>query len=174
MPKKANIQKINRAIALKKSKKPTRLNLLALDQATKCGVAYQLVGCDAVTQLWDLTKKTSESNGVKWLRFESMLVGFIKKHKISVVGYELPGGQHTGAKLHSAKLIAIIEKVAAELSIDYMEFSSKTIKKFATDNGNAKKEHMIKAAQDTLGYVGNDDNEADALWMLHLMKSEMS
>jgi len=31
---------------------------------------------------------------------------------------------------------------------------------------------MIKAAKDKLGYTGSDDNEADALWILELAKSE--
>jgi len=174
MPKKANQQKILRAKALKKSKEPTRLNILALDQATKCGIAYELIGQDPKTKLWDLSKKTSESNGVKWLRFETRLRVFIDTNNIQIIGYELPSGQHMGAKIHSAKLIAIIEKVAEEKGIEYVEFSSTSIKKFATDKGNAKKEQMVKSAQDLLGYDGEDDNEADALWMLHLMKSEMS
>ena len=43
---------------------------------------------------------------------------------------------------------------------------------YATGKGSAGKPAMIKAAKDKLGYPGNDDNEADALWMLELAQSE--
>ena len=41
-----------------------------------------------------------------------------------------------------------------------------TIKKHATGKGNASKEMMIEAARKKLGYKDDDDNEADALWIL--------
>ena len=158
-----------------KAKQPTRINILALDQATKCGIAFQTIGMEhPVVELWDLTKKTKESDGMKWLRFEGRILEMVKKHRIQVIAYELPSGMHMGAKIHSAKLIAIIERAAAELGIEYVEHSSSSIKKFATGNGNAKKHMMVAAAQERLGYTGNDDNEADALWMLMCTKAQLN
>lgn len=40
-------------------------------------------------------------------------------------------------------------------------------KMFATGNGHAKKEQMIAAARADLGYGRHQDDEADALWLLH-------
>ena len=42
----------------------------------------------------------------------------------------------------------------------------KTIKKLATSNGNARKSAMVGAAKAKWGYMGGDDNEADAMWTL--------
>lgn len=167
-------EKVERAKGLAKSKLPTKVNILSLDQATNCGLAWEIVGKPWEVTTWNLSVKTQESNGVKWFRFESKLREFIVKNKIQLVTYELPSGQHMGAKIHSAKLIAIIEKLAAELSIEYLEHSASSIKKFATGNGGAKKDAVIKAAQEKLGYKGNNDNEADALWMLMITKKEFN
>lgn len=49
--------------------------------------------------------------------------------------------------------------------IGYAKVPVTTIKKFATGNGNAKKDQMVLAAEQ-LGYQVADDNEADALHML--------
>ena len=172
--KKAQIAKIEAAKLMSKAKKPTRMNILALDQATKCGVAWETRGRPPAVTLWDLTKKTKESDGMKWLRFEAKILEHVEKHKIEVIAYELPSGMHMGAKIHSAKLIAIIERVCALKNLEYVEHSASAIKKFATGNGIAKKEMMIAAAKDKLGYNGDDDNEADALWMLMCTKAQLN
>lgn len=174
--KKANIAKLALAKERSNANRPTRVNILALDQATKCGVAFETRKMKGKYEcrLWDLTKKTKESDGVKWLRFESHIDKLIKEHEIEIIAYELPAGQHMGAKLHSAKLIAIIERIAELRGIQYIEHSSMTIKKFATGKGNAKKEQMVEAAKVKLGYEGIDDNEADALWMLMYTKSQLN
>ena len=40
------------------------------------------------------------------------------------------------------------------------------LKRFATGKGVADKVEMVAAARAKLGYAGDDDNEADALWLL--------
>lgn len=45
-----------------------------------------------------------------------------------------------------------------------IEVPPRALKKYATGNGNAGKDMMLKAAQDN-GYAGKNDNEADA-WLL--------
>jgi Holliday junction resolvasome RuvABC endonuclease subunit len=50
--------------------------------------------------------------------------------------------------------------------IPYQGVPVGTIKKHATGKGNAGKEDMIKAMQ-ALGHPVTDDNEADALALLH-------
>jgi crossover junction endodeoxyribonuclease RuvC len=49
--------------------------------------------------------------------------------------------------------------------IPYLDVPPKTVKKYATGNGNAGKNEMVRAANKRLGYDGFDDNEADALWL---------
>jgi len=71
-------------------------------------------------------------------------------------------------------MIGIIEKFCEETGIDYKAYSAKEIKKFATDNGSAGKPAMIKAAKSKYGYIGEDDNVADAMHMLELCKQELN
>lgn len=167
--------KIERLKSLKKARQIPNRNLVAFDQATLCGVAYQKAGDKtAKTELWDLSIKSKESQGMKWIRFESKLRDFLKKHKIEVLAYELPSGRNTNPIIHSSKLICLMEKVCTEMDIEYVEFSSKSIKKFATGNGNAGKPLMIQYAESLWGYEGNDDNEADAIHILHYLKSKIN
>jgi len=173
--KKKRDEKLLRAKKIKLSRKPTELNIVAFDQATICGVAYELAGtAQPKTELWDLNIKSKESQGMKWIRFEARLKKFLKKHSIQVLAYELPAGRNINPIIHSSKLIAIIEKSCVELGIEYIEFSASEIKKFATNNGNANKAKMIEYAKTLWGYDGNDDNESDALHILHLLKSKVN
>lgn len=171
---KAIDDKVGRARKIKTALKPVSMNLMAIDQATKCGIAWQLVGSDYNCELWDLSIKSKESQGMKWIRFESRLKDFLVKNKINVIAYELPSGRNINPIIHSSKLICIIEKLSTELGVEYIEFSSKEVKKFATNNGNAGKPLMIEFADKLWGYKGSDDNEADAIHILHLLKSKIN
>jgi len=75
-------------------------------------------------------------------------------------------------KLHStysaASLGMVQGVVRAELldhSVQYVLVSPKTLKKFATDNGNADKDAMIAAARRRAGMIFKDDNQCDAWWL---------
>lgn len=54
--------------------------------------------------------------------------------------------------------------------IPYVDVPPKTLKKYATDNGNARKDQMLAEAVRRLGYTGHNHNEADALWLHALAK----
>lgn len=159
---------------LRAARKPSEFNIASFDQATKCGVAYQFSNeIKYHTELWDLSIGSKESQGMKWIRFESRVRNFFKEKQIQLIAYELPSGRNINPIIHSSKLIAILEKVAVEMGIEYLELSSSEIKKFATGNGNANKSMMIEAARKLWGYDGNDDNESDALHILNLFKSKI-
>lgn len=166
--------KMHRANLIRKAKQGIKVNLAAFDQATKCGVSYQVVGGEPEVELWDMTLKSKESAGMKWIRFESKVRDLLVKKKINILAYELPAGRNVNPIIHSSKLICILEKVSCELGIEYIEFSAGEIKKFATGNGAAGKPLMIEYAQKLWSYKGSDDNEADALHILHLLKSKIN
>lgn len=48
----------------------------------------------------------------------------------------------------------------------YVEVQPGDLKRFATGSAVADKPAMLKAARDRLGYEGEDEDEADALWVL--------
>ena len=51
-------------------------------------------------------------------------------------------------------------------SCRYVEVPPVDIKRLATGRGNAEKHEMVAAARARLGFEGDDDNTADALWLL--------
>jgi Holliday junction resolvasome RuvABC endonuclease subunit len=145
-----------------------QFRILALDPATHCGYAItrELYG------VWNLTPKRDESAGMKLLRLRSKLNEILDSERINLVVFERPGGMHKGAIIVQSELQGQIKVVCEDHHVEYKAYSSQEIKKFATGKGNSGKPAMIKAAQDKLGYTGNDDNESDALWLLELAKSE--
>ena len=142
------------------------LKVLALDVATHCGWAVT----KDIYGVWDLTPKRDESAGMRLIRLRSKLHEVIKSENINLVVFERPGGAFKGAIIVQSELQGQIKVVCEDLKIDYRAYSSKEIKLFATGKGSAGKPAMILAAKNKYGYPGNDDNEADALHLLHLAK----
>lgn len=146
------------------------MKILAIDQASNCGwaISRELYGT------WDLKTKKDESQGMKLLRFRAKLKEICKLEKINLIVYERVAGIHKSSIIHAAKLVAIIESFCEENNLQYKAYSATEIKKWATGRGNAKKDLMIKMAKEKLGYQGDNDNEADALWILELAKNDLN
>jgi Holliday junction resolvasome RuvABC endonuclease subunit len=144
------------------------LRILALDPATHCGYAISR----ALYGVWDLTPKRDESIGMRLIRLRAKLIEVISLERINLVVFERPGGRHVAAVIVQSELQGQIKVICEDHKIEYRAYSSQEIKKFATGKGNCGKPAMIQAAKDKLGYQGNNDNEADALWILELAKSE--
>lgn len=75
-------------------------------------------------------------------------------------------------KLHSTYSAAslgmvqgVVRTVLLDYSVPYALVSPKTLKKFATGNGNADKDMMMAAARRRAGMIFKDDNQCDA-WFL--------
>jgi Holliday junction resolvasome RuvABC endonuclease subunit len=151
-----------------KNAKLSKYNILALDVATNCGWATENgSGC------WNLGIKRDESSGMRLLRFRSKLKEIIELEKINVVVFERSAGRHQNAVITQSELHGVLKIFCEDNMIPHRAFSASEIKKHATGKGNAGKPAMIKAAKDKLGYKGNDDNEADALWIYNLAKQEL-
>jgi len=146
------------------------MNILSIDQASNCGWAIS----NEIYGVWDLTTRKDESQGMKLLRFKSKLREVCEREHIELIVYERVAGLHKASIIHAAKLVAIIESYCEEVGIQYRSYSANEIKKFATGKGNCGKPLMISSAKTRLSYDGNNDNEADALWMLNLCKHDLN
>lgn len=131
--------------------------LLALDIATKTGWRTK-----TASGAWDLSPKRDESKGMRLIRFKSKLVEICNLEAIKVIAYERPGGIHKASMMVQSELHGILKCYCEENNIDYIAFSSKEIKKYATGNGNASKQMMVEEAEKRKGDKVEDDNEADA------------
>jgi Holliday junction resolvasome RuvABC endonuclease subunit len=58
-------------------------------------------------------------------------------------------------------------------NIPYQGVSVGTIKKFATGSGNADKNAVKRAVREKWGFKPKDDDEADALALLHFLLYEV-
>jgi Holliday junction resolvasome RuvABC endonuclease subunit len=136
------------------------MEVLALDQATKCG------WCTSTSSgTWNFTSK---NNGVKLAKFKAKLIEITRKYGIEVIVYERVAGRFKNSIIHSAKMVGVIELFCEENGLKCEQYSASQIKKSATGKGNAKKPDMIKAAKEKYGRSVIDDNEADAIHLYHL------
>lgn len=142
------------------------MTILALDIASVTGwaISPQLYGT------WNCKTLKDESVGMKLLRFKAKLREVVELEKPELIVYERPAGAHGNSLIHEAKMIGIVEAYCEEKGIEYKAYSAKEIKKFGTGSGSASKNLMVEKAKDRYGYMGFDDNEADALHLLHLAK----
>ena len=149
------------------------MKILALDPATHYGFAYQDGNNAIVSGTWDLSSKRDESKGMKLIRLESKL-NEIAKLGIDLIVFEAARNampQMQGALVVQAELQGVLKLWAEKNKLDYRGYSPSEIKKHATGKGNCGKPAMIAAAKKKFNFSG-DDNEADALWVLDLAKSE--
>ena len=145
------------------------MKILALDIASLTGWCLN----NNLYGTWDLKTRKDESMGMKLIRFKSKLKEIHASENLDLIVYERPAGRHANSIIHQAKLIAILEEFCEDLGISYSASSASEIKRFATGKGNANKEEMIQAAKDKYGYMGSDDNEADAIHLWNLTKNKL-
>ena len=148
------------------------MNILALDPATKCGWAHS----NGISGTWDLSIRRDESGGMRLLRLRAKLNEVFEAAPFEVLVYEAArnvGTKMQGALVVQATLQSVIVVWCEDHGVEYRGYSPSEIKKHATGKGNANKEAMIAAAVAKFGPV-EDDNHADALWILDLATKELN
>lgn len=68
------------------------------------------------------------------------------------------------------ELGGVVRLALFEAGIRWLAVPPAVLKKFATGRGNAKKAEVLTEAVRRLHYGGSNDNEADALWLLHMAR----
>jgi len=146
------------------------MKILALDLGTYCGWAHSL-GSSGV---WLLKPKKDESDGIRLIRFANKLRWLKKALGIDIIAYEAArhGGRANRGLVTHSELQGVVKQLSEELSYQYKGYSPTAIKKFATGDGRASKEAMIRAACKFSGKGITDDNEADAICLLEMAKLE--
>jgi Holliday junction resolvasome RuvABC endonuclease subunit len=111
---------------------------------------------------------------MRWLAFRAWLNRVLDEAPTDVIVYE-QAHHRGGAPTHVAhSLIGTMEAVAAERNIDVTNRHSATIKKHALGKGRGDKEQMMAAANAKWpDREITDDNEADALWLLDFVITEL-
>ncbi|WP_336277114.1 crossover junction endodeoxyribonuclease RuvC [Bartonella sp. CB178] len=145
--------------------------ILCLDLGTKTG--WAICGADnhIISGTVSFQPRRFEGGGMRYLRFKQWLTEIMMvASKIESVYFE-EVRRHVGtdaAHIYGG-LLATLTAWCEDHTIPYEGIPVGTIKKAMTGKGNASKEEMIRAMH-AKGHAPCDDNEADALAILHLIK----
>ena len=143
------------------------MNILAIDPGKSSGWA-SIVDGHIESGVEKFTVERGESRGMLFLKFNRWLNKIFDLVEPELVVYEMAhmrGGAASEVLL--GMTTRIMEMCERKFVDNYMKVHSATLKKFATGDGRASKEMMVKYAQEKFNnYFVVDDNEADALWML--------
>ena len=145
--------------------------ILALDLGTTTGWALRTPEGQIVHGFVSFRPQRFEGGGMRYLRFRRWLTEL----KATVAGTQGIGAvyfeeirKHMGvdaAHVYGG-LLATLTAWCEHHQIPYQGVPVGTIKRHATGKGNASKDEVI-AAMRALGHAVTDDNEADALAILH-------
>jgi len=145
----------------------------ALDLGTKCGYAVRTETGSLVSSTWNLSPRRGDSYGIRFLRFEQKLNEMLDlTGPPTIIAYE-DVRAHKGVQAAHiyGGLQAILTKWCEAKGFQYVSKGVGEIKKEATGKGNARKELMVAAAKEQWPDQDvKDDNQADALWLLHLIE----
>lgn len=143
-------------------------SILALDLGTQTG--WALLGRDGcITSGSEIFKpQRFEGGGMRYLRFKRWITEVKQSADgLNAVFFE-EVRRHAGVDAAHAYggFMAHLTAWCEHHQIPYQGVPVGTIKKHATGKGNASKDDMVAAAR-RLGHAPSDDNEADALAILH-------
>lgn len=142
--------------------------VLALDLGTTTGWALRTQDTQIVHGFASFKPQRFEGGGMRYLRFKRWL------SEIKVMATEIHAVYFEEVRRHAGVdaahvyggLMATLTAWCEHHNLPYQGVPVGTIKKHATGRGNAGKDEVIAAMQ-ALGHPVTDDNEADALALLH-------
>jgi Holliday junction resolvasome RuvABC endonuclease subunit len=145
-----------------------KTTILALDLGTQTGWAVHARDGHITSGSESFRPQRFEGGGMRYLRFKRWLTEIKQSvDGIDAVYFE-EVRRHAGVDAAHAYggFLAHLTAWCEHHQIPYQGVPVGTIKKHATGKGNAGKADMIAAMQ-AKGYPVSDDNEADALALLH-------
>ena len=144
--------------------------ILALDLGTKTGWATNSnAGINSGMQ--EFKNDRFSGGGMRFLKFEKWLMDLPRPSQ--VVFEEVRRHAGTDAAHVYGGLMAVVTKWCESECIPYQGVPVGTIKKFWTGKGNGNKEAIIKVGHDRGFTRVTDDNEMDAIALLHYWMNEV-
>lgn len=111
---------------------------------------------------WDFTAAKS-NRADRLCRTLNALDECLRGLMVDVVGFERPFCRGRSATRSLWGQAAMVEAMAQRHGFPVVDEEPKSIKKFITGNGNAKKEQIIEAVELKTGFLGLREHEADAI-----------
>ena len=144
--------------------------ILALDLGTKTGFALSQNG-STVSGTQDFSPKRYESSAMRFMRFERFLTEMFDKGEADPIAHvvfeEVRSHAGTTAAHVYGGFLSHLQVFCERRGVPLEAYPVGAIKKHWTGRGNASKEAMVEEAA-RRGFLVEDDNQADALAMLHM------
>ncbi len=138
--------------------------VLALDIATLCGYY-----CPHKFGTWDFRPSVKRNQNKPYKAFHDALTWTITRHGIrQLVVEDINVNRFFTDMRKLAQLHGIMRLVCEQMELPppmYVNVSA--LKKWATGNGRATKEEMIRACEEKYRFFPRDDNQADAFLIFH-------
>jgi Holliday junction resolvasome RuvABC endonuclease subunit len=146
-------------------------SILALDIATVCGFARVHPTGRVFSGSNSFKPLAGASPGYRFYKWEKWVKNEINVNRIEYVAYEIVKQVHrtrsSAAVYHG--MVSIMLAACEAKGIKTKGYTVQEIKRAATGKGAADKAQMISTARQQFpDQVINDDNQADALWILYL------
>ena len=151
------------------------MTILTLDLGTQTGWALKNQYGNIISGTVSFKSGRFEGGGMRYLRFEKWLSETLEATSSIDEVYFEEVRRHLGVDAAHAYggFMASLTSWCEHHEIPYQGVPVGTIKKALTGKGNASKAMVIKAVQ-KLGFQPADDNEADALALLHFVLKSQS
>jgi Holliday junction resolvasome RuvABC endonuclease subunit len=148
-------------------------SLLCLDLGTKTGWALDYTSQCVTSGVQSFQPGRYEGGGMRYLRFRHWLseMHSLSPGELSIYFEEVRHHSAVDAAHVYGGLLATLTAWCEEQKVPYLGIPVGTIKKAATGKGNASKQQVIEAVRQ-MGYKPADDNEADALALLHTVREQ--
>lgn len=149
------------------SDRPDQPSLLALDLGTMTGWALRPSNAAIVSGTASFKPSRYDGGGMRFLRFQNWLDQAARDAQTIGAVYFEEVRRHLGtdaAHLYGG-FLSILTAWCEQRGIAYQGVPVGTIKRFATEKGNAGKDAVVAAIR-ARGFQPADDNEADALAIL--------
>ena len=146
------------------------MNILALDLATKIGYAAHLPG-GIVSGSKSFKRLPGQPVGVLFAKWDEWIKLMLIAREIEFVAYELVDFQMQNRQWNQIYhgMVAIMMAACSRRNIDTRGYTVRDIKLAATGKAKAEKAEMIASARiQWPDQAIQDDDQADALWVLYL------
>lgn len=150
------------------------VNILALDLASTTGFATEVAG-HRRSGYKNFTPLAGEGPGWRYIRFNVWLYSWkVVPWDLVVIEKALPRHVSALSAEIAFGLSTRVTEFCERQNVKLVSVHGATLKKWACGKGNGTKEDMLRAAQRQLGIKGMvDDNEIDALWLLHFAQERI-